>query len=69
MSTFFIIYSIFVILFWIYILTLGTQRKMKWHVVLAWMVSGANIIGFVLYLFLYKRFIHTDSADDSPHLS
>ncbi len=68
MSTFFIIYSVFVILFWIYMLALGTRRKMRWPVVFAWMVSGANIIGFILYLFLRERFMETAPAEGITHV-
>ena len=63
MSAFFIVYAIIVVLFWIYLIVMGQQKIMRWSIVLAWMVSGANIIGFILYLILHKRFLNNETAD------
>lgn len=63
MNAVFIVYAIIVVLFWIYLIVMGQQKRMRWSIVLAWMVSGANIIGFILYLILHKRFLNNETAD------
>ncbi len=56
-NTIFSVYFVLVGLFWIYLFILRAQKKLTTALLIAWMTSGANPIGMLLFFCFRHRFV------------
>lgn len=54
---FIMIYIAIVVLFWLYLISLKTRNRISTVIMFAWMVSGASIIGLILFFLFMEKFI------------
>lgn len=53
----FSVYFVLVGLFWIYLFILRAKKKLTTALLIAWMTSGANPIGMILFFCFRHRFV------------
>lgn len=51
------IYIAIVVLFWLYLISLKIRNRISTVIMFAWMVSGASIIGLILFFLFMEKFI------------
>lgn len=54
---FIMIYIGIVVLFWLYLISLKIRNRISTVIMFAWMVSGASIIGLILFFLFMEKFI------------
>lgn len=54
---FIMIYIAIVVLFWLYLISLKIRNRISTVIMFAWMVSGASIIGLILFFLFMEKFI------------
>ncbi len=60
---FLMIYIAIVVLFWLYLISLRIRNRISTVIMFAWMVSGATIIGFVLFCIFKKKFVLSNKIE------
>lgn len=60
---FIMIYIAIVVLFWLYLISLKIRNRISTVIMFAWMVSGASIIGLVLFFIFKKKYKSCDAGE------